>query len=113
MLFLMVANSLCKKSLGVFTLSLQSSISSSVKLQRAFGNVSLSVATDALGNTKLSDLRQEGSMRVVFPRSTNNNLEAVIVNTAGGITSGDYFSTYAKVAKVGCLKKLFYLMAVD
>ena len=80
-------------------MSLQSSISSSVKLQRAFGNVSLSVATDALGNTKLSDLRQEGSMRVVFPRSTNNNLEAVIVNTAGGITSGDYFSTYAKVAK--------------
>ena len=95
----MVANSLCKISLGVFTLSLQSSISSSVKLQRAFGNVSLSVATDALGNTKLSDLRQEGSMRAVFPRSTNNNLEAVIVNTAGGITSGDYFSTYAKVAK--------------
>jgi len=74
MLFLMVANSLCKISLGVFTLSLQSSISSSVKLQRAFGNVSLSVATDALGNTKLSDLRQEGSMRAVFPRSSNNNL---------------------------------------
>jgi urease accessory protein len=76
-------------------MTFQSSIST---LQRAIGNVEIAVRVDEFGITKLTDLRQEGSMRTVFPKSTNHNLEAVIVNTAGGITSGDKFTILAEVA---------------
>ena len=74
-------------------------LSTPVKLQRAYGDISVCVASNELGVTTLKDLRQEGSMRVVFPKSLNNNFEAVIVNTAGGITSGDKFSIFAEVGE--------------
>ncbi|MEM0942516.1 MAG: urease accessory protein UreD, partial [Pseudomonadota bacterium] len=36
------------------------------------------------GLSRLSDLRQEGSAKVLLPRATDPGLQAVILNTAGG-----------------------------
>ncbi|QBF30599.1 urease accessory protein UreD [Thalassococcus sp. S3] len=38
-------------------------------------------------------LRQQGSLKLLFPRSATDNLTAVLLNTAGGVTGGDRFST--------------------
>ena len=43
--------------------------------------------------SRLKDLRQQGSYRAIFPRGKKDTIEAVIINTAGGITGGDKFST--------------------
>ena len=43
--------------------------------------------------SRLKDLRQQGSYRAIFPRPIKGRIEAVIINTAGGITGGDIFST--------------------
>lgn len=40
----------------------------------------------------LSDLRHSGSAKALFPRSTGSALDAVLLNTAGGITGGDQFA---------------------
>lgn len=53
----------------------------------------------------LDDFRLSGSSRVLFPhanraRVSNAPLEAVILNTAGGVTGGDRFETTAE-ARVG------------
>lgn len=47
------------------------------------------------GKTRLANLRQSGSLKLLFPRKTSD-LEAVIINTAGGITGGDRFSIAAE-----------------
>nr|WP_235216118.1 urease accessory protein UreD [Ruegeria halocynthiae] len=39
----------------------------------------------------LDGLRQSGSLKCLFPRSDGNGLDAVLLNTAGGITGGDSF----------------------
>ena len=53
------------------------------------------------GRTVLDRLRQQGSMKLLFPRSTDAALTGVMVNTAGGITGGDRFETTASVG-AGC-----------
>ncbi|CUH54023.1 urease accessory protein UreD [Shimia marina] len=52
------------------------------------------------GKTVLDDLRLSGSSRVLFPhanyaRGRSANLQAVLLNTAGGITGGDRFDVAA------------------
>ena len=47
---------------------------------------------DASGQTRLQDLRQSGSLKLVFPHTHGNDAEAILVNTAGGITGGDRFT---------------------
>lgn len=59
---------------------------------RAEGTARLSVFCDDAGATRLQDLRQSGSLKLVFPQTHSQNSEAIIVNTAGGITGGDRFS---------------------
>lgn len=61
---------------------------------RARGGVRLSVGMSSRGNA-LRDLRQSGSLKVVFPRSTGPDFQAVLVNTAGGVTGGDAFQLEA------------------
>ena len=61
---------------------------------RAVGTAMLHVAGDASGQTRLRDLRTSGAMKLVFPRQTDH-VEAVIVNTAGGVTGGDALSVAA------------------
>lgn len=43
----------------------------------------------------LAGLRQTGSLKMLFPRSDDAGLQAVLVNTAGGVTGGDQFSCTA------------------
>ncbi len=41
------------------------------------------------GASRLADLRQEGSLKALFPRGSGDALQAVFLNTAGGLTGGD------------------------
>ena len=59
---------------------------------RAMGAAKLVVYGDDLGMTRLRDLRQSGSMKLVFPKTYQRGIEATLVNTAGGITGGDRFT---------------------
>ena len=63
-------------------------------LNRANGCVRLSVKPK--GNTSgIETLYQSGALKAVFPRT--QDMTCVLVNTAGGITGGDQFSTHAHV----------------
>lgn len=57
---------------------------------RARGRIVLSVAASS-GVTRRACVREEGSLRVRFPGAPGAALEAVIVNTAGGVAGGDRF----------------------
>ncbi|WP_417258936.1 urease accessory protein UreD [Celeribacter sp.] len=61
--------------------------------QRARGTLDVSAVRAAGDITRLKNLRQQGSFRAIFPRPTNDSIEMVIINTAGGVTGGDQFST--------------------
>jgi urease accessory protein len=58
---------------------------------RATGAIALTVSAHA-GVTRRSRVHEDGSLRVRFPHATPGALEAVIVNTGGGMTGGDRFS---------------------
>ncbi|SEV93360.1 urease accessory protein [Aliiroseovarius sediminilitoris] len=45
--------------------------------------------------TRLRNLRQSGSLKCLFPRKAEGGCEAVLVNTAGGVTGGDRFTVAA------------------
>ncbi len=62
-------------------------LSASQDPPRSIGEVRVSVTSAK--PTVVSDLRQSGSLRVLFPRTDDASRQAVIVNTAGGITGGD------------------------
>ena len=55
---------------------------------RAAGRIALSVAAQA-GVTRRSEVYEDGPLRVRFPNVSGRALEAMIVNTAGGIAGGD------------------------
>lgn len=55
---------------------------------RAVGRVALS-AVGADGRTRRSHVAESGSLRLRFPNADTGELEAVVVNTAGGIAGGD------------------------
>lgn len=57
---------------------------------RAVGGVSLSVRA-AGGFTRRARVHEHGSLRVRFPGAPARELEAVVINTAGGIAGGDRF----------------------
>jgi urease accessory protein len=58
---------------------------------RAIGRIALSVVADANGSRR-QRVHEEGALRVRFPNVANRDaLEAVVVNTAGGMASGDRF----------------------
>jgi urease accessory protein len=57
---------------------------------RASGRIALSVAAEG-GITRRSRVHEDGSLRVRFPNAPGDALEAVIVNTGGGMTGGDRF----------------------
>lgn len=46
----------------------------------------------------LDGLRQSGSLKALFPRATGSAMQAVLVNTAGGVTGGDRFDLRAVAA---------------
>lgn len=55
--------------------------------------------------TRLVDLRQSGSLKLVFPQTHRADVEGVIVNTGGGVTGGDKFDIAAEV-KTGAVLTL-------
>lgn len=60
-------------------------------LQRARGEVRVGFAQRG-GRARLSDLYMSGSAKVLLPRSHTPEPQAVLLNTAGGLTGGDVFS---------------------
>jgi len=58
---------------------------------RAIGRIAFAVQANA-GVTRRTRVREEGSLRVRFPGPASAELEAVIVNTAGGVAGGDRFA---------------------
>lgn len=61
-------------------------------LERARGVARVTIRTDR-EITRLGNVYQAGAAKVRFPRSaTGAPLEAVLINTAGGLTGGDYLS---------------------
>ena len=56
-------------------------------MQRAKGKIVV-----AMANHKIKQLYQSGAAKVLLPRTHGSMPEAVLVNTAGGITGGDRFS---------------------
>jgi len=64
---------------------------------RAVGRIALAVAANA-GVTRRARVREEGSLRVRCPGPPAAELEAVIVNTAGGVAGGDRFDLDVDVA---------------
>ena len=57
---------------------------------RAHGNVRLSAAMRR-GRTRIDQLYQAGSAKALFPRTPAGPMQAVLLNTAGGVTGGDRF----------------------
>jgi urease accessory protein len=55
---------------------------------RATGHIVLGVAASG-GRTRRTRVHEDGSLRVRFPNAASDALEAVIVNTGGGMTGGD------------------------
>lgn len=64
---------------------------------RARGEGVIAVKAGAQGRTQLETLRQAGCMKVVLPTVHRKDCEAILVNTAGGITGGDRLSFSAIV----------------
>ena len=71
-------------------------------LPRARGHVRL-VAQAREDSTALSEFRPSGSLRCLFPRRKDGRLDAVLLNTAGGLTGGDRFGVEASVRPAGHL----------
>ena len=70
-------------------------------LPRTEGSLRLGFVRDG-GETRLSALRQSGAARVRFPKSVNGSPpEAVMLNTAGGLTGGDRIDVDVSLA-AGC-----------
>lgn len=66
---------------------------------RARGQVRLSLKpapSERPGGGAIDHLRNAGSLKLVFPRPSGQAFEAVVVNTAGGVTGGDRFSLEAE-----------------
>jgi urease accessory protein len=58
---------------------------------RAVGRLSFSVKHTA-GKTRRGELHESGSLRVRCPNTSADELEAVLINTAGGVAGGDRFA---------------------
>lgn len=71
-------------------------------MQRARG-VGRIATKQSEGRTRLDTLFQEGSGKIRLPNTHSTSLEAVLINTAGGITGGDHLQWAAEVAAGGHL----------
>jgi len=60
---------------------------------RAIGTIELSTKFEA-GQSRIETFRTSGSSKIAFPRRTDA-VEAILLNTSGGLTGGDQFETRA------------------
>ncbi|EAR52769.1 urease accessory protein UreD [Oceanicola granulosus HTCC2516] len=72
-------------------ITLSTPIDAPARQPRAIGRGRLSVRRDAAGRTRLADLRQLGSTKLLFPQVHRAGAECILINTAGGVTGGDRF----------------------
>ncbi|MCT4558648.1 MAG: urease accessory protein UreD [Pelagimonas sp.] len=63
---------------------------------RARGVAKLAVRADG-SRSRLSGLHQSGALKCLFPRTRGGAVEAVLINTSGGVTGGDHFTTEARI----------------
>lgn len=78
--------------------SARSAAVSGIRLQRASGRARISFSYRE-GAARLDRLYQEGAAKIRLPRPLGGEApEAVLINTAGGLTGGDEFSTEISVA---------------
>lgn len=56
--------------------------------QRAWGKGRL-VAKAALGHSRIAELYQEGCAKIRLPKTFDTSMEAVLINSSGGLTGGD------------------------
>jgi len=64
-------------------------------LERAVGRIGLAVKAGADGRTRIDRAFQEGSLKIRFPHTDSGRFEAVLINTAGGLTDGDAYAITA------------------
>lgn len=64
---------------------------------RAIGTLDLSVKARG-AKTEIDQLRTSGALKTLFPRQ-DQDVEALLINTSGGLTSGDRFDITAKAAQ--------------
>ena len=69
-------------------------------LQRAHG-IGRIAAKQVGDRTRLDTLFQEGCGKIRLPNTHSSSLEAVLINTAGGITGGDHLQWGAELAPGG------------
>jgi urease accessory protein len=69
---------------------------------RAVGRIAFAVNA-AAGRSRRGEVSEQGSLRVRFPHTEAADLEAVIINTAGGIAGGDRLDIEISVANEGRL----------
>lgn len=60
----------------------------SATVQRSIGEGRISVSSRS-GKTRVADLYQKANAKIRIPKSHNQSLEAVLINTSGGMTGGD------------------------
>lgn len=65
-------------------------------LQRARGNAHLGFATRN-GKCRLTDLHQSGCVKALLPANHSSRTDAVLINTAGGVTGGDQLTYSASL----------------
>ncbi len=68
-------------------------------LERAEGRVRLEFRTDETNRTRVYRCFQQGSSKVRLPRTRGPMPEAVVLNTAGGMTGGDSYAIAAFAAE--------------
>ena len=78
----------------------QTSVPGSTHLQRARGVGGITTAQRD-GGTRLRTLYQDGCAKIRLPNTHSPALEAVLINTAGGLTGGDHMQWSAEVAAAG------------
>lgn len=72
--------------------------STPVLMQRARGSASIAFGVKN-GQSRLSDLHQAGCLKLMIPRTHSALPDAVLINTAGGLTGGDQLRTEVSVAR--------------
>jgi urease accessory protein len=105
----------------VMALLTTASNSATFAANRASGSIALHVRVAAGGGrTRRQRVAEAGSLRVRFPNVTGNTLEAVIVNTGGGMTGGDRFAIALDVgagarlvAGTAAAEKIYRSMGAD
>ncbi|TNC10520.1 urease accessory protein UreD [Methylobacterium terricola] len=74
-----------------------SPVPDALRRQRSIGHVAIAVARMPGGATRTTDLAESGPLRLRLPRPEPGPMEAVLLNSAGGIACGDRFTVEARL----------------